>query len=85
MPRGPLSQDHKARMQNTRKATAQAREAAITALGTNGQFTQPKFWATVASEVQKEVVRAIRKAQRAEKKVEMEWLKARIAELEADV
>ena len=85
MPRGPLSKDQKAKMQSARKATAQDREAGFSALESNAQFINPKFWAKVSTECQDEVIRAIRKARRSEKKAEIEFLKQRIAELEAEV
>ena len=85
MPRKPLTKDQKARMQSARKATAQEREAAFAALESNPQFAHPKFWAKVAPECQDDVVRAIRKAQKGAKKAEIERLKAKVAELEAEM
>ena len=85
MPRGPLSDGQKAKMQSARRTTAQDREAAFTALGTNAQFTNPKFWARVDPEFQQDVLAAISKAQRSEKKAEIERLRATLAELEAEV
>jgi len=83
--RGPLTDDLKAKMQSARKTTSQDREAAFSALESNAQFTNPKFWARVAPEAQDEIVSAIRKAQRSEKKAEIERLRATLAELEAEV
>jgi TRAP-type C4-dicarboxylate transport system substrate-binding protein len=85
MPRGPLSDDQKAKMQSARKTTAQDREAAFSALESNAQFTNPTFWARVSTECQDAVLEAIRKAQRSEKKAEIERLRATLAELEAEV
>jgi hypothetical protein len=85
MPRGPLSDDQKAKMQSARRTTAQDRQAAQAALETNVQFTDPKFWARVSREFQEEVLAAIRKAQRSEKKAEIERLRKKIEELEAEV
>ena len=85
MPRGPLSSDHKLKMQSARKTTSQDREAAFAALETNAQFTNPKFWARVSTECQDAVVSAIRKAQRSEKKAEIDRLRKEIEKLEAEV
>ena len=84
MPRKPLSKDQKAKMQSARKATKQDREAAFAVLEANAQFIHPKFWAAVAPEVQEAVLKAIRKAQRAAKKAEIERLKRKIEALEAE-
>lgn len=85
MPRGPLSGDQKARMQEARKSTSLEREAAFSILESNSQFTNPKFWTRVATEFQDEVIAAIRKAQRSLKKEEIARLKAKIEELESDI
>ena len=85
MPRGPLSKEQKAKMQSARKNTAQHREAAFAALEANDQFTHPKFWAKVATEVQDAVAKAIKKAQRGAKKAEIARLQKKIAKLEADI
>ncbi len=82
--RGPLSDDQKAKMQSARKTTAQDRQAAQAALETNVQFTDPKFWARVSPEFQDEVLAVIRKAQRSEKKAEIERLRKEIEKLEAE-
>ena len=84
MPRKPLTKDQKTKMQSARKATKQDREAAFEALESNVQFIHPKFWAAAAAEVQEAVLKAIRKAQRAAKKAEIERLRKRIEALEAE-
>ncbi len=84
MPRGPLSADQKLMMQSARKSTAQDREAAFAALESNAQFTNPKFWARLPTECQDAVLEAIRKAQRNERRAEVEFLKQRLTELEAE-
>ncbi len=85
MPRGPLSDDQKAKMQEARKSTSQEREAALSILESNSQFTNAKFWTRVSTEFQDEVMAAIRKAQRALKKDEIARLKAQIEALESDI
>jgi hypothetical protein len=85
MPRRPLSDDQKEKMQEARKSTSLEREAAFAILESNSQFTNSKFWERVATEFQDEVVGAIRKAQRALKKDEIARLKAKIEELESDI
>ena len=81
MPRGPLTDAQKAKMQQARKATGKQRDAALSALEANSQFTNPKFWAQVAPEFQDEVVKAIRKSQRQVKKAEIARLQAKIEQL----
>jgi hypothetical protein len=71
-------------MQEARKSTSQEREAALSILESNSQFTNPKFWTRVATEFQDEVLAAIRKAQRALKKDEIARLKAKLEELESE-
>lgn len=85
MPRGPLSDEQKAKMQEARKSTSHEREAAFAILESNSQFTNPKFWERVATEFQDEVMAAIRKAQRALKKEEIARLKAKIEALESGI
>jgi TRAP-type C4-dicarboxylate transport system substrate-binding protein len=84
MPRRPLSDEQKEKMQEARKSTSQEREAAFAILESNSQFTNPKFWERVSTEFQDEVLAALRKAQRALRKDEIARLKAKIEELELE-
>lgn len=85
MPRGPLSADHKAKMQQARKTTSRQRDQALAMLEGNSQFVHPKLWVRVTPEFQEQVMRAIRKAQRGAKKAEIARLQAKLAKLQADV
>ena len=82
--RKPMTEAEKAQARNQREQSSVNRDAAIEAINTNDQFTDPKTWAALAPSKLTEVKAAIAKVEGRIRKNEMDALRKRLAALEAE-
>jgi hypothetical protein len=81
MPRRVLSPAEKEKMQQARIVAKEQKKAATEALTRNSQFLNPNFWRTLDPEVFAEIKVAIQQATDKEKKLRIQELEKRLADL----
>lgn len=79
------SEDHLSKMAEGRKRARIERDEAMGVLDHNSQITNTKFWQAVDPDVSEHVRMAIQKATAEQKRAELEKLRAREAELKAEL
>lgn len=79
------SEDHLDKMAEGRRRARIERDEAMGVLDHNSQITNTKFWQAVDPEVAEHVRTAIQKATAEQKRAELNKIRAREAELEAEL